>query len=185
MRYATTHEDDDALHRQDKGTTRALCGEDAPHDVDADVAAFGLIAGTRFICGPCDVVAVHRAPTRHGYRAAHASHDDVVAAVQVLAVGGFEPARNPDEYDHRARGFFVEPHNQGSVEVLRFLNGLPDKGEGAEAMLIAYARALRTAGWDTGEVQEDDEAAYFIAHRPAAGEEITTVFGDQPSHHPH
>ncbi|AJT67424.1 hypothetical protein T261_5808 [Streptomyces lydicus] len=185
MRYATTHKDDNLLHRQDEGTTRALCGDEAPYDVDADAAAFGLIAGSLFTCGPCEVVAVHRAPTRHGYRAADANNDDVRAAVQVLAIGGYEPARNPDEYDSITRGFLVEPHSLGSVEVYRIHNGLADSGDLAEAMLTAYARTFRIAGWGTTEIGEDDGASLFIAHRPENDEEIATVPGDQPSHHPY
>ncbi|PJN40740.1 hypothetical protein CG747_10385 [Streptomyces sp. CB02959] len=185
MHYATTNKDDDVLHRQDEGTTRALCGEDAPYDVDADEAAFGLIAGTRFTCGPCDVAAAHRAPVNYGFRAADADNADVRTAVRVLGVAGFEPARDPDEFRTTARGFLVESIAPGCVDVCRLLNGLPDKGEEAETMLTAYIRAFRIAGWETSVIFEDDGVACFVAYRPEGEGEIATVTDDQPHSHPH
>ncbi|MYT30485.1 MULTISPECIES: hypothetical protein [unclassified Streptomyces] len=185
MRYATINKDDDVLHRQDLGTTRALCGEDAPYDVDADEAAFGLIAGTRFTCGPCDMAAAHRAPVNYGFRAADGANDDVRAAVRVLAIAGFEPARDPDEFRTTARGFLVESIAPGSVDVSRLLNGVGANGEGAETMLNAYIRTFKIMGWETSVIFEDDGVSCFVAYRPADGEEVTSVTDDQPHNHPH
>nr|WSZ97254.1 hypothetical protein OH820_17760 [Streptomyces sp. NBC_00857] len=181
MRYATTTEDNQVLHRQDEGTTQTLCGIQALYDVDADTGTFGLMAGTLFTCGECDLAAVRRIPTRHGHRAMYADHDDVRAAVQILAMAGYEPARNPDEAGTRARGFLVEPLATGSVAVYRMHEGVLKEGEDAAPVLDACARALQIAGWHIGRTLD----GYGItARRPEHGDEITTVTGDRPGNHP-
>lgn len=185
MRYATTTEDHEVLHRQDAGSTGTLCGVQALYDLDADTAAYGLMTGSLATCGECDMAAVRRAPTHHGFRAANAKNEDVRAAVRTLAVGGHEPARNPDEYGTRARGFLVEPAGEsGAVVVYRMHQGLYATGVPAETVLTAYAHTLRIAGWHTSDLGEAHGVTGFLAHRPAEENQITTVTGEEPGKRP-
>lgn len=181
MRFATTTEFDEMLHRQDRGTTTTYCNISAVYDMDQDAATFGLLAGTLFICPRCEAALARSRGSMHGARPQDAHNDDVQAAVSVLALAGFEPARTTDPAS-RGTGFLVTPFGAGRVTVYRLDGGRINRGAGAHAMHDAYERTLRIAGWHTHRTRN---GTAVVAQRPAEDEVIvTTVTPEHPNQHP-
>ncbi|WP_425829333.1 hypothetical protein [Streptomyces fractus] len=181
MRYATTTEHNERLHRQDSGNTTTYCDIQALYDVDHDTATFGLMAGTLHTCRRCDTVAVRRNGA-HGYRPQHAGNDDVRAAARILAQAGHEPARTLDELGG-ATGYLVEPFRPGCVLVTRLTHGTVAIAADAQPVLRAYSRTLASAGWDTrghrGRSLSGKDRA-FTAQRPESDEPSANVMSDEP-----
>lgn len=181
MRFATTTEFNEQLHRQDEGTTTTYCNITAVYDVDRDAATFGLLSGTLFICARCEAALARAQGSLHGARPQDALNDDVQAAVSLLALAGFEPARTTDPVS-RGTGFLVAPYGSGRVSVFRLDEGRIIRGPRAQAMHEAYERTLRLAGWLTTRTRN---GSALVATRPAdGGESVTTVGRDDPRQHP-
>ncbi|MEO3851732.1 hypothetical protein ABGB09_29590 [Streptomyces sp. B8F3] len=177
MRFATTTEHNEMLHRQDHGTTMTFCETVAVYDVDQAEAGYGLLTGTRFMCPRCEQVYARRRRVAHGCAPQQAEYPLVRAAVAILAGSGHEPARITTDAPQEGSGFFVAGSVGNVVAIARAKDGALAGDAESDPIVAAYQRAMSLAGWHTGPITPFG----FFAWQP---QNITVLDPDQPTGHP-